>query len=97
MKRVSTPAPGSDCRMALTQKSMPKITHSTTNDRKAFYRVMHCSAGTAVHMRALFPKESPTLGFSFSLVVSGGAEREEDGCGRGCGWRWEGGQAWTGL
>ena len=52
---------------------------------------MHCSAGTAVHTRALFPKESPTLVFSFSLVVSTGAERDEasifvDG-------RW----VWTGL
>ena len=42
-------------------------------------------------MCALFPKESPMLGFSFSLVVSGGAERDEasifvDG-------RW----VWTGL
>ena len=54
-------------------------------------------------MRVLFPKESPMLGFSFSLVVSGGAERDEASifvagrwvCGRGHGWRWEGGP-WTG-
>ena len=56
-------------------------------------------------MRALFPKESPMLGFSFSLVVSGGAERDEASIfvdGRWVwtglyGSRWEGGRAWTGL
>ena len=64
---------------------------------------MHCSAGTAVHMRALFPKESPMLGFSFSLVVSGGESETrqafswtEDGCGQRTGlWMEMGG--WTGV
>ena len=66
-------------------------------------RVMHCSAGTAVRTRVLFPKESLMPGFSFSLVVRGQSETREafswteDGCGRGYGWRWEGGRAWTGL
>ena len=45
---------------------------------------MHCSAGTGVHMRVLFPKESPMLGFSFSLVVMDGDGRV-DGRGWGCG------------
>ena len=52
-------------------------------------------------MRVLFPKESPMLGFSFSLVVSGGESETrqaflwtEDGCGQ---WRWEGGRVWMGL
>ena len=45
-------------------------------------------------MRALFPKESPTLGFSFSLVVSGGVYgavegrwTEERYCASGTVWR----------
>ena len=37
---------------------------------------MHCSAGTAIQMCVLFPKESPMLGLPFSLVVRGGAERD---------------------
>ena len=52
-------------------------------------------------MCVLFRKESPMLGLSFSLVVSGEAERDEASIfvdGRWMdGWRWDGGRAWTGL